>query len=218
MKKALICFVVLATLFCCGCIGGDLDAVSYLQSAYLIGECDEFRLTVVSGVRESPYVMDGEKGDLVGFCTLTLKPKSEEGSGESYTYEVDIEGEIYTGTLHKDTFGTTLSGDIGVDVGNLMTSVTLKRGQESFTVMLENMTSNALISSTDALDIAKRALSDSLSNLDDDDSREIYIKFVSDILGEESVYYWYVAFVGEGGKYSAVLIDIVSGDIIAKRG
>ena len=46
---------------------------------------------------------------------------------------------------------------------------------------------------------------------------EIFIKFVCDSTGDESYYYWYVAHVTAGGEYMAVLIDIVSGDVIAKR-
>lgn len=218
MKKFLMFFVAIVTVVCfCGCTGSSNKAISYKQTAYLIGECEEFNLTVTSGLRESPYLMDGERGDLVEFCTVTLKPSSNEGVNQNYTYEVTVDGESYTGSLNKDTFGTTLSGDIGVDIGDSMTSIVVKFGDESRTVMLENMMSNSLVSSDDALSIAEKALEDTLAQLPEEDKREVYLKFVSDIVGDESVYYWYVAYVGEGGKYSAVLIDIVSGDIIAKR-
>lgn len=218
MKKVLtFIIIVVMAVSLVGCVGGKDNSISYKQTAYLIGECDEFNLTVISGLRESPYVMDGERGDLVEFCTITLKPSSNDGVNVSYTYEVTVEGESYTGSLNKDTFGTTLSGDIGVDIGDSITNIVIKFGEETETVMLENMMANSLISSDDALSIAEDALQDTLSKLPEEDKREVYLKFVSDIVGEESVYYWYVAYVGEGGRYSAVLIDIVSGDIIAKR-
>lgn len=218
MKKFFILFVTLIVCACfCGCTGSTNKAISYKQTTYLIGECEQFNLTVISGKRESPYVMDGVRGDLVEFCAITLKPNSNDGVNQNYGYEVNVDGESYTGSLNKDTFGTTFSGDIGVDIGESITSIVIKFGDETTTVMLENMMANALIGADDALSIAENALKDTLSQLEEDDKREIYLKFVSDIIGDESVYYWYVAYVGEGGRYSAVLIDVVSGDIIAKR-
>ena len=205
MKKLIIFLLVIVTVSgLCGCAEHANESISYKQTSYLIGECDEFNLTVISGQRESPYVMDGERGDLVEFCTVTLKPSSDEGVNQSYTYEVTVDENSYTGSLNKDTFGTTLSGDIGVDIGSVMTSIVVKFGDVSRTVMLENMMSNALISGEDALDIAEGALEEALSQLPEEDKREVYLKFVSDIVGDESVYYWYVAYVGEGGRYSAV--------------
>lgn len=215
MKK-FFCIIMIALFVLSGCMGDNFDKVSYKQSSYLIGECEEFSLTVISGHRESPYLMDGERGDLVEFCTITLKPRQNE-IVDSYVYEVNVGEKAYTGSLNKDTFGTTLSGDIGVDVGEELTVITIKWGDNVREIMLENMMANALISQTDALKLAGDSLSDTLNNLEEGDSREVYIKFVSDIVGDESIYYWYVAYVGKGGRYSAVLIDIVSGDIIAKR-
>lgn len=215
MKK-FFCVLIVALFLLSGCMGGVEDLVSYKQTSYLIGECEEFRLTVISGRRESPYLMDGERGDMVEFCTVTLKPRHNEVV-DSYVYEVEVDGQTYTGSLNKDTFGTTLSGDIGVEVGEELTVITIKWGDESREIMLENMMANALVSQDDALKIAKDSLSETLNNLEEGDTREVYVKFVSDIVGDESVYYWYVAYVGRGGRYSAVLIDIVSGDIIAKR-
>ena len=219
MKKfILLLLVVILPFTAIACSEGAEDLVSYKATAYLIGSSERFNLTVISGTRESPYLMDGERGDMVEFCTITLKPASGDVIQDSCTYEVYVGEDKYTGSLNKDTFGTTMSGDIGVDIGEDLTSVKIKIGEESEDIMLENMMANALISGEDAIEIARNALSDTLANLPEGDKREIYLKFVSDVTGRESVYYWYVAYVGEGGKYSAVLIDIVSGDIIAKRG
>lgn len=218
MKKLIVAISITLLLFgTIGCNSGLDQSVSYKQTAYLIGECEHYDLTVISGVREHPYMMDGARGEMVEFCTITLKPRSNTPINDSCTYIVTVDGLEYKGSLNKDTFGSTLSGDIGVDVGLDMTAITIKYGEVESSIMLENMMSNAVISADDALKIATDALSDTLSNLPEDDKREVYIKFVSDVLGDESVYYWYIAFVGKGGRYSAVLIDIVSGDLIAKR-
>ena len=218
MKKLIVILcLILAVVGIVACQSSVDQSVSYKQTSYLIGECEDYDVTVISGLREHPYMMDGARGEMVEFCTITLKPRSNTLVSDSCNYTITVDGVEYKGSLNKDTFGSTLSGDVGVDIGSDMTAITIKYGDIESSIMLENMMSNAVISAVDALKIATDALADTLDNLADDDKREVYIKFVSDVLGSESVYYWYVAFVGKGGRYSAVLIDIVSGDLIAKR-
>lgn len=219
MKKFIIALCLFVAVCFCGCGEKAEDRVSYRQNAYLSGGIENFNVTVISGLRESPYIADGEKGELVEFCIITLSPKNSADANKSYSYKTEINGEILQGNLNKDTFGSTLSRDLGVDVGANMSSITFSDGESEFTVPVENMTANALISGDDALNTAKAEFKDIIDKEESEGKyREIYIKFVSDRLGGEKEYYWYVAFVGKNNDYLAVLIDVVSGDVIAKRG
>ena len=219
MKKILISLCVILLFCLVGCGEESSDRVSYRQNAYLSGEIDNFSVTVISGLRESPYIADGEKGELVEFCIISLSPKNSEDINKTYSYKVEIDGEIFQGNLNKETFGSTLSRDLGVDVGANMSSITFSDGESEFTVPVENMTANALVSGDDALNTAKAQFKDIIDKEESEEKyREIYIKFVSDRLSGEKEYYWYVAFVGKDNDYLAVLIDVVSGDVIAKRG
>lgn len=219
MKKIfVVLLIVIFALSIVACGGKSEDRVSYRQTSYLVGKEGGFSITVLSGKRESPYIADGERGEMLDFCVITLKPDSASGINDTYTYKIDIDGEVLSGTLKKDTFGSTLSTDLGRDIADKMTAVTIECEGGEVVIGLENMVNNAVISAEDALDIAKAQFKERV--LQDEEKglyREIYLKFVSDTMGEDSAYYWYVAYVGEGGDYLAVLIDIVSGDVIAKR-
>ncbi len=220
MKKIVIFLltILLATSFI-GCKEEGYDNVSYRHTAYLVGKSEDIKVIVQSGMRESPYVADGEAGDMVEFCTITLKPLSAEGTTKSYTYSFTVDGESFTGNMNKDVFGSGFSKDVGKDIGESLSAITFSDGEKEYPIELENMMSNAIVTETEAIDISVREFSERLDALHQEGKQsEIYAKFVCDSTGDETYYYWYVAHVFEGGEYMAVLLDIVSGDVIAKRG
>lgn len=219
MKKLLVIVLTLATLFAfSACEENEYDNVSYRHTAYLVGSTEGLKVIIQSGERESPYIADGEAGELVEFCVITLKPTTSDAASKSYTFKITINGEEITGTMNKDVFGTSFTKDVGSDVGNSITSITFSDGEKEYPIELENMMANAIITEKEALDISSNEFKEKLLQLKNEErSSEIYLKFVCDTTGEESFYYWYVANVMENGDYFAVLIDIVSGDVIAKR-
>ncbi len=220
MKRLIIFLICISvSLFAFACEEQRIDNVSFRHTAYLIGSCEDIKVTVKSGERESPYIADGKKGELVDFCVINLAPKVESALNKNYTYEINVDGEKYVGSLNKDLFGTGYSKDVGVDIGEKVTSIIISDGEKNYPIELENMMANALISEEEALKITEKEFKDKLIELEEQGkTREIYVKFVSDSTGEESYYYWYVANVLENGDYMALLLDIVSGDVIAKRG
>ncbi|MBQ2714298.1 MAG: hypothetical protein IJF76_01565 [Clostridia bacterium] len=219
MKKIFVVFCsILCLLSLVGCSKEVENRVSFRHNAYLTGSCENLSLTVTSGVRESPYVADGEKGTMMEFCLISLKPSASKDAVNTYSYEIEVDGEKLTGNFNKDVFGSTLSTDLGRDIGSKITAVKVIMGEEEWVVPVENMMSNALVTSEDALKKAEEEFSEAIAEEEKEGKfREIYIKFVTDGIGGENAYYWYVAFVGENRDYKAVLIDIVSGDIVAKR-
>lgn len=217
MKKIFVVLLIICVLCFIGCGERADDRVSYRQTCYSVGREDCFSVTLISGLRESPYIADGERGEMLEFCIVTLKPE-DSTYNDTYGYKIELKDETLTGTLKKDAFGTTLSCDLGRDIGELITAITIVKEDGEVVIGLENMMGNAVISGDDALEIAKAQFSEKIAQEESEGVyREIYVKFVSDTTGKESTYYWYVALVGNGGDYCAVLIDIVSGDIIAKR-
>ena len=219
MKRifVIIC-LVLSVLFVFGCGDKESDRVSYRQSAYLTGSIDGYKVNVVSGKKESPCIADGERGELVEFCVITLCPTDYTNANKSFTYKLVVGEEVVEGSLVKDTFGSSLSRDVGRDLGDKIGSITFSDGESEFTIPVENMTANALISGEDALKKAKAEFEGEIKAEEENgEYREIYLKFVSDTVGRENTYYWYVAFVKKNNDYFATLIDVVSGDVVAKR-
>ncbi len=220
MKRLFIVLLsVVISAFAVACEEKKIENVSFRHTSYLIGSTEEFKVIIQSGERESPYVADGVAGEMVEFCIITLKPKTAEGVNKNYTFSIGVDGETYDGSMNKDLFGTGFTKDIGVDIGEKITSITFSDGEKSYPLELENMMANAIITESDAISIVRNEFKDKLLSLESEGkSTEIYVKFVCDTTGDESFYYWYVAHVLDNGDYMAVLLDIVSGDVIAKRG
>ena len=219
MKKLLLIIISITLIFSLtACKEEEYTNISYEHSGYFIGKCDEFKLIVTCGKRESPYIADGEAGDMVEFTLITLKPLNASATGKSYTYNISIDGEEFRGALNKDVFGSSFSKDVGIDISEKLSAITISDGDREYPIELENMMSNAIITPKDAIKISINEFNVELSQFEKEGkSNEIYLKFVCDSTGDESFYYWYVAHVFEGGKHLSVLLDIVSGDIIAKR-
>lgn len=219
MKKLIISLLSLVFLFnFTACSEVKYDNISYRHTSYHVGMTEGLKVIIQSGQRESPYIADGEAGELVEFCVITLKPTKAEATGKTYTFRITAGSEEIKGVMSKDVFGTGFTKDVGKDIGNVITSITFSDGEKDYPIELENMMANAIISEKEALDISANEFKEQLSALEEEGKKsEIYVKFVCDTTGDESFYYWYVAHVLESGNYFAVLLDIVSGDVIAKR-
>ena len=219
MKKIVILVLVLIFLVCgCACTENEYTNISYRCTGYFIGKTENFKVIIISGERESPYIADGDAGDMMEFCVINLKPFDSQSGQKNYNFHITADGENYTGVMNKDIFGSGFSKDVGKDLSESLSSIVISDGEKEYPIELENMMSNAIISEKDALDISANEFSAELAQMQEiGEKSEIYIKFVCDSTGDETFYYWYVAHVKEGGEYMAVLIDIVSGDVIAKR-
>ncbi len=219
MKKFFALIISFAIAFCfVGCTEKEYTNVSYRCTGYFVGKCDKFKVVLTCGERESPYMADGEVGDMMEFCVINLKPLDLSAKNQNYTFCITIGEEKYTGVMNKDVFGSGFSKDVGRDLSDNLSSVIISDGEKEYPIELENMMANAIISERDALDISNNEFSNELKQMEENgEQSEIYVKFVCDSTGDESFYYWYVAHVKTGGEYMAVLIDIVSGDVIAKR-
>lgn len=219
MKKIISILISVLMLFCfCGCGEKEYTNVSYRCTGYFIGKCEKFKIIAICGERESPYIADGDAGDMMEFCVVSLKPVDANSGQKNYTFYITADGNEYAGVMNKDIFGTGFSKDVGKDLSESLSSIVVSDGEKEYPIELENMMSNAIISEKEALDISVNEFSEELTQMETNGEKsEIYVKFVCDTSGEESFYYWYVAHIKANGDYMAVLIDIVSGDVIAKR-
>lgn len=209
-----VCALVAALSACNKSKPEEPSDISRSVSSLLVGEDDDFAVSVESGIRETPFIADGKVGDVQEFCELTVLPLTV-GEFDSVAYELYAAGEgaaTLSGTLTESSFGeykTTLTLDF-VPAGIRITA-----GDKSSDIPLADVISGKL-SSADAIVIARDLFAERIAEEQaaGKPAREIYLKLIT---GDRASYYYYVSFIGEGSDYWGVLIEPESGAIISKR-
>lgn len=227
MKKVIATIVaVIACLFCvAACDTTPQQAtyeenVSFMQTDLYSGGSSNFEVNISCGEKEEMFLADGKVGNVVKFSTLTLIPLHMDLFEKSYAYKLTGQKGECSGEFKKDMFGVSFSAEIE-DISNLgeVTSVLITADSVEETVALTNQLTD-MMSWKEALSIACKEMKAELDECMKNNTvlpREIYIKFINDKNNTESPYYWYVAFIGSGDDYWALLIEPKEGEIISKK-
>ncbi|MBO5103051.1 MAG: PepSY domain-containing protein [Clostridia bacterium] len=216
-----LCFVAMVFCFAgCGIKPEELakNNLSELHLNYFTAETQSFTISMWSGFRENPYVIDGVKQQSVEFCVLNVVPKSGvKAFGLGYT--VEINEETFNGELEESPFDDSFGADLEMKVDDLDSIFVYVIVDGETEIGKMTCISNAFkINQTQALDIAVSHLESELLDLCDNGNLSIegYCKIISTDknLG---VYFWYINFVNSNGVQIAVVIDTTSGEIVAQK-
>lgn len=210
------------TFTSCNKKGGDLDIsanVSYAETYKFTGADDNFRISVVSGLREKLFLADGAATDVGAFSMLSVTPLKTDLLQNEYTFTVLYEGGEVQGALSKDPVSNGFIADI--DLGDnvaKITSVKLTSGENTAEIAVTNQLIDKL-TYQQVLDIAKSEFADAIKAATTDGvfNREIMLKLIRDKRNPDSPYYWYVSFIAADNSYWAILLDPATGEIISKK-
>ena len=227
MKKKILCFAVLAfsllTFTACKS-GSDVVINDYVieeRCNLFTAENDTYCVTFSTGLREENYALDGVKNNMVDFGVLTLARLDHNPLAiTKCEYTVTIDDQVYSGELTSTKYDNSFSADLGAKANdNSVVSVNLKFDGVTFSSQLENTAGDFAVDKDTALKIANEQLKDELKNLAKDKTNfEVVMKIVKDYSSSEvKSYYWYVGVVATNGQTYGILIDAISGDIIAKK-
>ena len=223
MKKFCIVMLVLAVAVCGFSACGDkkpekikyIENVSHYETHAYRADTADYLVEISAGVKEKPFVADGKVGETVEFQTVKITPKKNADATE-LDFKVKYEGGEFSGKAQKDKFGPgyTANIDIGENVGKIE-SVSVAGGKE---IPLENLL-DGKIGWEDAFKVATETLKDFIgANLDEKGKfkKEICVKYLMNPYSGNGEYYWYVAFIGEGFDYTAILVNPTDGKVVAK--
>ena len=220
-KKIFLAVTLIAVLACavsvltaCNLFKKDkqeCDNVSRQTDAYFVGESAQFAVSIEKGKREKTFIADGKATDVVEFCEVTITPLAS-NSYESVSFVISGADSTLSGEITTADYGEYSAT---IELNFTPTSVTVTAGSDVSEIELANILDGAL-SSADAVNIAKEAFKDKLTQESEEGlgEREIYVKIIT---GDRLNYYYYVSFIGDGVDYLAMLIDPKTGDIVSKR-
>ncbi len=212
----LLCFTVTLNLFACGSQVDPLyQRVSELKNQVYYGESQNYKIKACYGFKENPYINDGKVGEKV--YNLTFKLLDKETDSITYTLTFNYGGKEFKQDFKPSKITGTLTVDLPIDNFNLSSfEITITSGSNVEKVQLNSIVPKNTISHTKALDYLRKdqaKLIESLTLSDGSLQFEIYAR----IIVKNDKPYWYVGLGLGEGKLKALLIDGISGEVLAVR-
>ncbi len=190
----------------CSCGVDPMDRVSERRSGYYSASDGAATVTVVSGVRETPYEADGKAGALKPYTLITIVPVKFEIDAV-YTYTAFVGSSVYGGTLNVHPFAASFSAEFDAEVKGEF-KLTVKCGGTESEYAMKSLATAEMFGYDRAIEAAKTALKPK-------GKYEIRVRLIKNPITGEGVC-WHVAFYAADGS-SGVLLDPITAKIIAKK-
>lgn len=221
-------FFVFALFFCClfcltACDNSKIDLRNYLIEDRVLlftASDDIYNVSLTSGKRETDYCIDGIVNPLVDFAILSISRNNNKSlANDSYAYIVTINENPLTGFLTKNETDNSFSTDLEVAIpSDAKINVKISFTGYTFDKDLTNTTNEFAIDNTTALNIANENLIESVNNiLSSNNKVEVVTKILKDYSSDIKKHYWYVGIISTNGETLGILIDALTGEIIAKK-
>ena len=216
MKKIIISFLVLCFFIAfsgCKKENAYLAYISYLKQDVYAGAANDITVTAYYGFREEPFINDGKVGEKVYGYTFKLDIIPDD---VRRAVELKTDDETYSAVFTPDE--VTSEYKAFIEIKNHFEkefTVTYICGSEKTPVTLCSVLPENCISYERALDLLTEKQSSLLSAYKSDNgfNAEIYVR----IFIKNDSPYWYVGIASGNGKLKALLIDGVSGELLAVR-
>jgi len=219
----LLLIALMLPLAACNACTPSIDRLGHLVSEFreniFLGQSESFSVTIISGKREDPFLMDGIASATRDFTLITITPKGETSTG-AHTFNTVINGTQFKGEFVPHPFASTFSADLNIRANQREITLTIVNGNShEESLVARSVITDNMIDGIKALEIAEGKLRYSLKIFEQNGNMnaEIYIRLLENPIDNSGGFYWYVAFVGTCGTIFAALIDSVSMQIIALR-
>ncbi len=221
MKKTYVILItVMLAIVACGCESAMEKreaSLSELRDEVLVGGDENVTITLNSGNRENPYVIDGlPSSERTDFSVITVDGSFN--GEEELGYVLRVGEQSYEGKLQKHPFKNSYSTELAVRSPSTVT-ITLSGANFAGNYELKSVITDATISANEALEIAEERLKNSIKRMTVDGrlNAEVYVRLLKNPISASGGYFWYVAYVPEKYSVYAVLIHSETREIAAIR-
>ena len=190
--------------------------LSELRTDYMVAECALGRVDVATGMRETPYEIDGVSREKESYTVITLTPASFTPN-KVYRYTAVIGGAEYTGQMAMHPFGNSYSADIPAKSDERAVQISLSDETTSCDLTAESVLTDTMIRAERALEVAYAAQKTGYDAFKSGGkfNAEIYVRLIPNPIDNQGGYYWYVAACAD--TTVAALIDPNTEEIVAQR-
>lgn len=193
--------------------------ISYFNNDMLTAEDSNFYIEVVDGSREKALIADGEVGEMTEYCTLNVTPLNLDLTNKGLTFKLTGENGVYEGSLEKSIIGINYNANIeeATKLG-VIKSVAIILGDQTFEYSLASINANGIDYKQAVESVYKNCAEDLEDMFDGNEFKsEIYIKISCDRSKNPKEYFWFVNVVENSDNMFCALVDIQTGEIIAKK-
>lgn len=197
-----------------------LNSLSEIRYNIFGGNTDAFGATLMTGERETPYILDGVPQELIEFGIITLHFKIPTSSfNGNPSFRLTIDDTYYDGEFERNPFDNTYVADIKTktyDDSNVYLLVEWDNLYETTKLEPRSITweldwEAALEKALDNTDIINKLIVDGVLQA------EVHVQIIGDPQGVSDKYFWYVSIYGRNGSVVTVVIDPLTGQIVTKR-
>lgn len=216
--------LIISISFLSGCNSNLLylsrKVISEYRETLFAASVEDFNATFTSGKREASYFYDGMNSTLVEFGVLSIQYNGKLVAGTEPQYVLFIDTMQYAGFLQFNPIDGTYVADIEKCISNKadMYLRVYGGGVDDQTQMI-CISNNWKVSYKEAFNIAvdefKPQLKTQIKN--NRIQGEFFIKIVGDKLNQILNICWYISYLGEDGLTLACIIDVNTGEILAKK-
>lgn len=216
--------LILCSFFLVGCnkmYNLVKNNVSEMRINYYVGKSSNLYVSFITGFREQNYIIDGKNTTAVEFGVVSFKLLNDALiTSEELTFELIVDGKKYDGSLQKNPYDNTFVADIQSQVKgvkNIIAKIVDK--QNVYDVSLQSVIKDWKVDHELALKIACKELKNELETyvINGIFRGEVYVRIINNANMTNDKYFWYVNFVAEDGKTTAVIIDPITKEVLAKR-
>ena len=214
MRKIIVLLLILTCTFA-GCKKTDpyLNYVSELRQEIYKGYAENIEITAAYGFCETPYLNDGKTGNLVYGLTFKLHIVPDETKRVIKFTKGDRE---YAAPFSLDEITSEYRAtvEIKADMGKEFAAA-LILGDTTVPVVFKSIVPDNCITYETALTTLKNKQSTLLNSYIKDGtfSAEIYMR----IFVKDGAPYWYIGIAAGNDRLKALLIDGISGELLAVR-
>ena len=196
------------------------DNIAECRELVFEGEKDNIKASLICGIRESKYLMDGYATEPKEFGVLTFHIGNiDDFDISKANYVISINSTRYDGDLIQNPFDKSLVADIGKAVEKTSKiNAKIIIGEFVCEIRLSLVGSDFKIDADEALNIFADNYKDEISSLIKKGALngEVYLKLVNDADQNISDYYWYVNMVSRENKNYSLIISPYTGEALAK--
>lgn len=223
--KKFFLLIFICPLFLFGCNNANLKAIvneklSEVRFNLFSASSDEINIKFTSGFREDPYILNGKSENKKEFGVITVKfLKSLPSTNASPNFVITIEDMDFDGVFELNPFDQTYVQDIEtfvLDDSNV--TIKIMFGELNFETSLKNVSKEFSINHKDALNIFIKEFEKDINLLlKNGKDFEVYVKIISDPNFSLDKNYFYVCLISNSGISFSLIIDPLSGQILAKN-
>lgn len=222
--KFFILFLSFISILISGCAKSKVnylkENIAEFREFVFEGEKDGVEVSLICGMRETEYVINGYATEPKEFGVLSFTVQNIDNYDVSLaTYVLTINSTRYDGKLIQNPFNKSLVVDIGKVVdkdANINAKIMI--GEYIREVNLNLIGKDFKINANNALEIFADTYKDEINSLIDNGvfKGEVYLKLINDEDQNISDYYWYVNLVNRNNKNFSLILSPYSGEVLAK--